>query len=202
MIKLDPDGVRSEVDININCKFWELMRKSAQMLNLKMSDFYILTKQGHLPETVYNDYMKDYDIKEVQFQRKSQDDMEKEFPSYVIGYQKESLQTILDVLKYQDNEIICETIGLIELLQINPQFKNFISDRLNKLSVPVAISTQNSENEDPHQYNYESWVDILKWNSGKDLSETYYMLTCLKELTIGKPGQQGLYGGQAYPDVI
>jgi hypothetical protein len=65
MIKLDPDGVRSEVDININCKFWELMRKSAQMLNLKMSDFYILTKQGHLPETVYNDYMKDYDIKEV-----------------------------------------------------------------------------------------------------------------------------------------
>jgi hypothetical protein len=65
MIKLDPDGVRSEVDININCKFWELMRKSAQLLNLKMSDFYILTKQGHLPETVYNDYMKDYDIKEV-----------------------------------------------------------------------------------------------------------------------------------------
>ena len=133
MIKLDPDGVRSEVDININCKFWELMRKSAQLLNLKMSDFYILTKQGHLPETVYNDYMKDYDIKEVQFQRKSQDDMEKEFPSYVIGYQKESLQTILDVLKNQDNEIICETIGLIELLQINPQFKNFISDRINKL---------------------------------------------------------------------
>jgi hypothetical protein len=44
MIKLDPDGVRSEVDININCKFWELMRKSAQMLNLKMSDFYIFTK--------------------------------------------------------------------------------------------------------------------------------------------------------------
>ena len=141
MIKLDPDGVRSEVDININCKFWELMRKSAQLLNLKMSDFYILTKQGHLPETVYNDYMKDYDIKEVQFQRKSQDDMEKEFPSYVIGYQKESLQTILDVLKNQDNEIICETIGLIELLQINPQFKNFISDRLNKLSVPAAISS-------------------------------------------------------------
>ena len=46
--------------------------------------------------------------------------MEKEFPSYVIGYQKESLQTILDVLKNQDNEIICETIGLIELLQVNP----------------------------------------------------------------------------------
>ena len=128
--------------------------------------------------------------------------MEKEFPSYVIGYQKESLSTILDVLKNQDNEIICETIGLIELLQINPQFKNHISDKLNKLSVPAAISSQNSENEDPQQYNYKDWVEILKWNSGKDLSETYYMLNCLKELTIGKPGQQGLYGGTANPDVI
>ena len=67
--------------------------------------------------------------------------MEKEFPSYVIGYQKESLSTILDVLKNQDNEIICETIGLIELLQINPQFKNHISDKLNKLTVPAAISS-------------------------------------------------------------
>ena len=146
--------------------------------------------------------IKDFIENRYDYAEERLDDMEKEFPSYVMGYQKESLQTILDVLKYEHNEIICETIGLIELLQINPQFKNFISDRLNKLSVPVAISTQNSENEDPHQYNYESWVDILKWNSGKDLSETYYMLTCLKELTIGKPGQQGLYGGQAYPDVI
>jgi len=43
-IKLDPDGVRSEVEVNLNCKFWELMRKSSQLLNIKMSEFYILTK--------------------------------------------------------------------------------------------------------------------------------------------------------------
>jgi hypothetical protein len=65
MIKLDPDGVRSEIEVNINCKFWELMRKSSQLLNLKMSEFYIFTKQGPLPESVYNEYMKDYDLKEV-----------------------------------------------------------------------------------------------------------------------------------------
>jgi hypothetical protein len=46
--------------------------------------------------------------------------MEKEFPSYVIGYQRQSLQTFLDILKNHDDEITCETIGLIELLQINP----------------------------------------------------------------------------------
>ena len=42
--------------------------------------------------------------------------MEKEFPSYVIGYQNESLKTFLDVLKIHDDEITCETIELIELL--------------------------------------------------------------------------------------
>ena len=64
-IKLDPDGVRSEVEVNLNCKFWELMRKSALLLNIKMSEFYILTKQGALPDNIYNDFMKDYDLKEV-----------------------------------------------------------------------------------------------------------------------------------------
>ena len=66
-IKLDPDGIRSEVEVNLNCKFWELMRKSGQLLNLKMSEFYIFTKQGPLPDNIYNDFMKDYDLKEVQF---------------------------------------------------------------------------------------------------------------------------------------
>ena len=43
---------------------------------------------------------------------------------------------------------------------------------------------------------------MLKWDSNRELNETYYMLTCLKELTTGKPGQQGLYGGAGNPDVI
>jgi hypothetical protein len=43
-IKLDPDGIRSEVEVNLNCKFWELMRQSANLLNLKMSEFYIITR--------------------------------------------------------------------------------------------------------------------------------------------------------------
>jgi len=66
-IKLEPDGVRSEVEVNLNCKFWELMRKSSQLLNLKMSEFYILAKQGPLPDNIYHDFMKDYDLKELQF---------------------------------------------------------------------------------------------------------------------------------------
>lgn len=56
-IKLDPDEEGLEVEVNLNCSFWELMRKSSIALNLKMSEFYILTKQGPLEEDVYNKQM-------------------------------------------------------------------------------------------------------------------------------------------------
>jgi len=54
LIKLSPDNITKEVEVNPNCKFWELMRMSALALNLKMSEFVILTKQGFLPEDMYN----------------------------------------------------------------------------------------------------------------------------------------------------
>ena len=49
--------------------------------------------------------------------------MEKEFPSYVIGYNKECLELFLDVLKNHDDAITNEAISVIELLQINPKIK-------------------------------------------------------------------------------
>lgn len=65
-VKLDPDGIQAEVEVNLNCKFWELMRLCSQLLSMKMSEFFIFTKQGPLPNHMYNDYMRDYDLKEVQ----------------------------------------------------------------------------------------------------------------------------------------
>lgn len=61
------------------------MRQTAAVFNLKMSEFYIFTKQGPLPDEMYNLPMKNYDLKEVVMSRVPQERMEKEFPSYVIG---------------------------------------------------------------------------------------------------------------------
>ena len=61
-VKLDPGGARTEVEVNLNCTFWELMRQCGELLDLKLSEFYIFTKQGPLPDHIYNHYMKDYDL--------------------------------------------------------------------------------------------------------------------------------------------
>jgi protein tyrosine phosphatase len=58
-------------------------------------------------------------------------------------------------------------------------------DKISKLKVPFPLQ---SEVEDLHQFNYSEWVDMLKWEENGELNETFYMLSCIKELTTGKPG--------------
>ena len=65
--------------------------------------------------------------------------MEKEFPSYVIGYSRECLDIFLEVLNNRDDAIINEVISLIELLQINPKIKTYLSEKIGKLK---TISTK------------------------------------------------------------
>jgi len=81
-IKLEPDDVKGEIEVNINCKFWELVRKSSLYLNCKMNEIYILTKNGPLQDDMYQACMKNYDIKEITFERMSVEKQEKEFPNY------------------------------------------------------------------------------------------------------------------------
>lgn len=64
-MNLDPDGILIEVDVNINCEFWELMKICGQIFGMKMSEFFILAKSGPIPSYMYNDKMKDYDLKEI-----------------------------------------------------------------------------------------------------------------------------------------
>lgn len=42
--------------------------------------------------------------------------------------------------------------------------------------------------EDREIYNFKEWSQMLKWERGGELNHTLHMLTCLKELTSGKPG--------------
>jgi len=53
---------------------------------MKMSEFFILAKSGPLPSYMYNDKMKEYDLKEIQLQRILTEKLEKELPTYLIGY--------------------------------------------------------------------------------------------------------------------
>jgi hypothetical protein len=146
-VKLEPDEVRYEVEVNINCQFWELMRKTASALNLKMSEFLIFTKQGPLPDEMYSYPMKNYDLKEVVMTRVATERMEKEFPSFVIGYSQECLDVFLDVLKNPNDAIASEVIGLIEAIQLSPKIKSYLNERLTQLKVisPEAIQQQEAE---------------------------------------------------------
>jgi hypothetical protein len=139
--------------------------------------------------------------------------MEKEFPSYVIGYSRECLDIFLEVLNNRDDAIINEVISLIELLQINPKIKTYLSERIlvgklktisTKQSQAVSqeatsTDTATSGGEDVQQSimksNFAEWSSLLRWEGTLELNQTLYMLTCLKELTSGKPGQLRGFGG-------
>lgn len=132
-IKLDPDDIQAEVEVNLNCKFWELMRICSQLFQIKMSEFFIFTKQGPLPNHMYNDFMRDYDLKEVQLQRLPQERLESELPSYVIGFDSDNINALLNALKSKDDTIANETIALFDLLQMNPRIKKYISETIAKI---------------------------------------------------------------------
>ena len=139
-----------------------------------------------MPDNVYNEYMKDYDLKEVQFQRKPVEELERESPSYVIGYQKDCLEVFLEVLKNHEDSTTNEAISLLELLQINPKYKAALSENIGKLrdinARQAQISTQVTEDagqgfvalglgvEDAEIYNFKEWSQMLKWERGGELN--------------------------------
>jgi len=53
----------------MNLIFWELMRQSSLKLNLKMSEFVIITTKGPLTEDYYEHSLSKYDLKEIMLQR-------------------------------------------------------------------------------------------------------------------------------------
>ena len=165
-IKLDPDGIQAEVEVNLNCKFWELMRICAQLFQIKMSEFFIFTKQGPLPNHMYNDLMREYDLKEVQLQRLPQERLETELPSYVIGFEADCINVLLYALKSKDDNITHETIALIDLLQISPKVKKYIGDSISKMknidTKAIEALNLNSTAKEATHANGADWQNLLK----------------------------------------
>jgi hypothetical protein len=55
-----PDGIKSEVDLNMNCKFWELIRVISNSVGCKMSEIQIVAKDGPVKNNIYNGIMKEF----------------------------------------------------------------------------------------------------------------------------------------------
>jgi hypothetical protein len=85
-----------------------------------------------LPDEYYLQAMKDFDLSEIQMQRKPLEIVEKESPSYVIGYNRDNIVFLLEALKLNNNDLTREVISLMELLQVNLQTKQELSSLMQK----------------------------------------------------------------------
>jgi len=132
-IKLEAENLKYEVDVNLSMPFWEVMIKASNKFQMKMSEFFIITKKGPLPEEMYDQPMKGFEIKEITLEKYPEEKMEREFPAYVIGYDSECRSILLEVLKNHNEQISSEVIQLNEYLQINPKIKSYMCDKISKL---------------------------------------------------------------------
>jgi hypothetical protein len=100
----------------------------ATSFKLKLSEFYIKTKQGPLQDSCYDDTISDYKIEKIHIQRFPQEDIEKEFPRYLIGYNKDYLSMFLDLLRTSKEECKREILTLLDNLPINVDIKVFLRE--------------------------------------------------------------------------
>lgn len=82
--------------------------------------------------------MKEYKIEALHINRYARDDMEKEFPRYLIGYNKEYLNQFLDLLKSGKEECKREVLSLLEMLPINIDVKLYMRDTIFNKFTQVA----------------------------------------------------------------
>ena len=98
----------------------------ANSFKLRLSEFYIKTKNGPLEESVYDEQIKEYKIEALHINRVATEEMEKEFPRYLIGYSGDYLAQFLELLSSGQEECKREVINLLEILPINLEFRNYI----------------------------------------------------------------------------
>ena len=111
-----------------NQKLMQVKRKMANHFKMRLSEFYIKTKQGPLDESVYEEQLKEYKIEQLYIMRISLEEMEKEFPRYLIGYNSDYLNVFLELLKSGKEECKREVLSLLEVLPINLDVKLYVRD--------------------------------------------------------------------------
>jgi hypothetical protein len=127
-VSLNPDKVSKVVAVHPNQKLWQVKRKMATAYKLRLSEFYIKTKNGALEESAYDEQVKEYKIEQLHINRYTREEMEREFPRYLIGYNKEYLMTFLDLLKEGNEECKREVLSLLEILPVNLEYKLHVNE--------------------------------------------------------------------------
>lgn len=143
----------------------------ATAFKLKLSEFYIKTKGGPLEESVYDDTIKEYKIDSVYIQRVPKEEMEREFPRYLIGYNDEYLDQFIDLLKNGSEDCKREALSLLEILPISYNIKTHFKDNILKF---VA-----------QEDNSKKFGTLFSWSGILDeIAKPCYFLMVLEELMI------------------
>jgi len=62
-IQLDPENVTRKIVVNTQQQIWQIVVQISRAFNLKISEFKIMTKKGHLGTNIYYDAVSAYVIK-------------------------------------------------------------------------------------------------------------------------------------------
>ena len=141
----------------------------ANAYKIRLSEFYIKTKQGPLDDNVYDEQLKDYKIDTLHIHRVPNEEMEKDFPRYIICYNSEFLNQFLDLLRSGQEDCKREVQNLLEILPISPEVKFYIRDKITSLT-SLSVKELNK---------------IFYWNPS-ELSRASYFLISLEDLLIPK----------------
>lgn len=133
-------------------KFMQVKRKIATIFKLRLSEFFIKTKQGPLDDSVYEEQLKEYKIEMLHVSRVPREEMETTFPRFLIGFNKEYLATFLELLKTGSEECKREVLALLEILPINIDYKLYIRDVV-LTKIPGIPEKQQAE-----------WQKYFMWN--------------------------------------
>lgn len=104
----------------------------ANSFKLRLSEFFIKTKNGPLEDNIYDDEIKEYKIEQIQINRVPSEEMEKEFPRFLIGYNSDYLNLFLELLQNGKEECKREVLNLLEILPINIDYKLYIREGILK----------------------------------------------------------------------
>lgn len=132
-VTLNPDKINQQVRVHPNQKLWQLKKKMANAFKLRLSEFYIRTKQGPLDDNIYDDQIKEYSIQQVHIQRVTLEEMEKDFPRYLIGYNQDYLKLFVELLQCGNEVCIREVLSLLEALPMNFDMKDYLREQINAL---------------------------------------------------------------------
>lgn len=169
-VSLNPDKVMTQIKVHPNQKLWQLKVKMANAFKLRLSEFYIKTRQGPLDEQYYDELVKDYKIESLFINRVPTETIEKEFPRYLIGYNSEYLGLFLELLETGKEECKREVLSLLEILPINVDYKIYLKDHILKLSAQSPV---------------QEWNQLFSWN-GQNMAKPCYFLMSLEDLMISR----------------